>query len=78
MEKPKPLETDLTKQGKPRQRAPGAGRPNAGRSVRLSLVSEACKAQLKEIIEVRGIGSQAEVIEEAVAALHRKSVMTQQ
>lgn len=72
MEKPKPLETDLTKQGKPRQRAPGAGRPNAGRTVRLSLVSEACKAQLKEIIEARGKGSQAEIIEEAIVYLHKK------
>jgi len=74
MEKHTPLEADLTKQGKPRQRAPGGGRPNAGRTVRLSLVSETCKTQLKEILEIRGSGSQAETIEEAVAALHKKVV----
>lgn len=73
MEQTEPLKEELTKQGKQRQRAPGAGRPDAGRKTRLSLVSEECRTQLKEILEARGgKGSQADVIEEAVAALHKK------
>lgn len=68
---PEPLTEELTKQGKPRQRAAGAGRPVAGRPVRLSLVSELCKKQLQEIAKDTPC-TQAEAIERAVADLHRK------
>jgi hypothetical protein len=44
----------LTKAGAPRKRAPGAGRPSAGRSCNLPRVSKKAKGLFAEIAEFRG------------------------
>lgn len=49
MSKPKPTDPELTKAGKPRQRAPGAGAPDKGRKTRLSLVSEETRDHFKAL-----------------------------
>lgn len=52
MRKPKPsdaTDTQLTKAGKPRLRAPGAGAPDKGRKTYLSRVSAECLADFKTL-----------------------------
>lgn len=44
----------MTKAGAPRKRAPGAGRPSAGRTYGLPRIKPAAAAILREIAQVRG------------------------
>lgn len=67
MSQPKPASaknTQLTKAGKPRINAPGAGAPDKGRKTRLSLVSETTRAQFKTLATAWKC-SQADAIERA-------------
>lgn len=64
MRQPKPPTQELTKKGAPRKRAPGAGRPDAGRKTRLSLISETTRAQFKTLAAAWKC-SQADAIERA-------------
>jgi hypothetical protein len=69
---PKLPDADLTKQGKPRQRAPGAGRPNAGRDRNLPRVSPETHALFTEIKETLGFKNLADAIEHAAQLAHKK------
>ncbi len=71
MSQPKPATEALTKKGAPRQRAPGAGRPDAGRKCRLSPVSQECRAQL-DAIAAHLDCTLAEAIEHAARVAHKK------
>lgn len=68
---PKPLNEELTKQGKPRQRAPGAGRPVAGRTKTLPRVTEESHRQFLDIANILDC-SLAEAIEHAARNYHAK------
>lgn len=68
---PKPLNKELTKEGKPRQRAPGAGRPVAGRSCNLPRVSPEAHGMLIEIKEALGLKSLADSIDYAAKLAQR-------
>ena len=71
MRQPKPPTQDLTKKGAPRKRAPGAGRPDAGRKTRLSLVTEETRAQFKALAAAWKC-SQADAIERAAAQAYKR------
>lgn len=76
MSQPKPASPSLTKKGLPRQRAPGAGRPDAGRKCRLSPVSQECRDQLDAIAAAIAkpgkTPSLAAAIEHAARVAHQK------
>lgn len=77
MKQPKePSSQSLTKKGQPRKRAEGAGRPDAGRKVRLSLVSAECLAQFHAIAAaIAAPGKKpcvADAIEQAAAEMFKR------
>lgn len=71
MRQPKPSNPHLTKKGQPRQRAEGAGRPESGRKVRLSLVTEECRQQIKTIA-AHWSCTQAQAIESMTQHTHAR------
>lgn len=73
MSQPKPASATLTKDGKPRQRAPGGGRKDAGRKTYLSRVSEECAAHFRALAEAWGC-SVADAIERTAAEAHKKAI----
>lgn len=73
MSQPKPADTELTKKGTPRKRSPGAGRPDAGRKTRLSLVTEECRDQFAALAAAWNC-TIAEAIERAARQTHRRII----
>jgi hypothetical protein len=69
MRKPKPTtakDTQLTKAGKPRLRAPGAGAPDKGRKTYLSRVSAQCLADFQTIAKAIAAPGKAPSLADAI------------